>query len=135
MRGAPDNGREIVFHSDCKTVFGNVVFTYNVSDNNGPGIAATFNLAVNPVQDGPRLGNLGPNGLNLGDFDEDTTFAFTANDLLSGYTDPDDLGPCLQWADVQRTDKECTMPLYGGERICAYTPYITTVCVARESST
>ena len=50
-------------------------------------------------------------------------------------TDPDDLQPCLQWADVQRTDKECTLPLYGGERLCVYEPYITTVCVARESST
>ena len=50
-------------------------------------------------------------------------------------TDPDDLGPCLQWADVQRSDKECTLPLYGGERLCVYEPYITTVCVARESST
>ena len=49
-------------------------------------------------------------------------------------TDPDDLGPCLQWADVQRSDKECTLPLYGGERLCVYEPYITTVCVARESS-
>ena len=50
-------------------------------------------------------------------------------------TDPRDLGPCLQWADVQVTDKECTWPLYGGERLCVYEPYITTVCVARESST
>lgn len=50
-------------------------------------------------------------------------------------TEPDDLQPCLQWADVQRTDKKCTMPLYGGERVCAYTPYVTSVCVARESST
>ena len=50
-------------------------------------------------------------------------------------TDPDDLGPCLQWADVQRTDKECTMPLYGGERLCVYTPYVPSVCIARESST
>ncbi len=50
-------------------------------------------------------------------------------------TEPDDLQPCLQWADVQVTDKECTWPLYGGERLCVYEPYITTVCVARESST
>ena len=49
-------------------------------------------------------------------------------------TEPDDLQPCLQWADVQVTDKECTWPLYGGERLCVYEPYITTVCVARESS-
>jgi len=50
-------------------------------------------------------------------------------------TDPSDLEPCAQWADVQVTDKECTWPLYGGERLCVYEPYITTVCVARESST
>ena len=50
-------------------------------------------------------------------------------------TDPDDLGACLQWRDIQVTEKECTMPLYGGERVCAYTPYITSVCIARESST
>ena len=50
-------------------------------------------------------------------------------------TDPDDLGACLQWADIQVTEKECTMPLYRGERVCAYTPYVTSVCVARESST
>ena len=50
-------------------------------------------------------------------------------------TDPDDLGACLQWSDVQLTEKECTMPLYGGERLCVYTPYVTSVCIARESST
>ena len=26
-------------------------------------------------------------------------------------TDPRDLGPCLQWADVQQVEKKCTMPL------------------------
>ena len=46
-----------------------------------------------------------------------------------------DLSPCIQWTDIQVTDKECTRPLYGGERLCVYEPYITSVCVARESST
>ena len=58
--------------------------------------------------------------------------------LLTGCTittDPDDLGACLQWSDIQATEKECTMPLYGGERVCVYTPYVTSVCIARESST
>jgi len=50
-------------------------------------------------------------------------------------TDPRDLGPCLQWADVQQVEKKCTMALPGGERVCAYTPYVTSICVARESST
>ena len=49
-------------------------------------------------------------------------------------TDPRDLGPCLQWADVQQVEKKCTMPLPGGERVCAYKPYITSICVARENS-
>ena len=50
-------------------------------------------------------------------------------------TDPDDLGPCLQWGDIVVEEKECTLPLYGGERLCVYTPYITSVCIDRESST
>ena len=49
-------------------------------------------------------------------------------------TDPNDLEPCAQWTDVQMTDRKCTLPAYGAERICVYEPYITTVCVARESS-
>ena len=50
-------------------------------------------------------------------------------------TNPElDLSPCAQWADVQVVDKECTLPLYGGERLCIYEPYITSICVARESS-
>ena len=51
-------------------------------------------------------------------------------------TNPElDLSPCVQWTDVQVVDKKCTWPLYGGERLCVYEPYITTVCVAHESST
>ena len=46
-------------------------------------------MSINPVQDGPRLGNLGPDGLNLGSTIEDTDFNFTEADLLAGYTDPD----------------------------------------------
>ena len=69
--------------------FGNAVFTYIVSDGNGPGTNSTFTIAVNPVQDAPRPGNLGPDGLNLGSTLEDTQFTFTEADLLSGYTDPD----------------------------------------------
>ena len=49
-------------------------------------------------------------------------------------TDPNNLEPCAQWTDVQMTDRKCTLPAYGAERICVYEPYITTVCVARESS-
>ena len=48
-------------------------------------------------------------------------------------TEPDDLGACLQWADVQMTEKECTMPLLEEKELCAY--YVTSICVARESST
>ena len=69
--------------------FGNAIFTYIVSDGNGPGTNSTFTIAVNPVQDAPRPGNLGPDGLNLGSTLEDTQFTFTEADLLSGYTDPD----------------------------------------------
>ena len=69
--------------------FGDVVFTYTVSDSNGPGIRGQLNLTVNPIQDLPRLGNLGESGLNLGDTPEDTQFTFTADDLLAGYSDPD----------------------------------------------
>ena len=51
-------------------------------------------------------------------------------------TNPErDLGACVQWRDVQREDKKCTLPGVGAaERICVHTPYVTTVCVARESS-
>ena len=49
-------------------------------------------------------------------------------------TNPDDLGACLQWADIQVEEKECTLPLTGGERFCVIKPYITSVCIDRESS-
>ena len=67
--------------------FGDVVFTYTVSDSNGPGTRNQLSLVVDPVQDLPRLGNLGDAGLNLGTTPEDTVFTF--DDLLAGYTDPD----------------------------------------------
>ena len=62
---------------------------HTVADSNGPGTRATLNITVNPVQDLPRLGNLGDSGLNLGNTPEDNPFVFTAEDLLAGYTDPD----------------------------------------------
>ena len=46
-----------------------------------------------------------------------------------------DLGACMKWRDVQRQDRKCTLPVVGGEVICVHYPYITSVCVARESST
>jgi len=49
-------------------------------------------------------------------------------------TNPEDLGPCLQWGDIQVEERECTLPLAGGERLCVIKPYITSVCIDRESS-
>ncbi|QNI91394.1 cell surface protein required for swimming motility [Synechococcus sp. BOUM118] len=71
--------------------FGDVVFTYTVTDGNGPGANSSFTLSVTPVEDVPRLGNFSENGLNLGDTSEDTITTFTAADLLDGFTDPDGL--------------------------------------------
>ena len=69
--------------------YGDVVFTYTVADSNGPGTRTRLSLTVSPVQDLPRLGNLGESGLNLRSTPEDTPFVFTADDLLAGYADPD----------------------------------------------
>ena len=50
-------------------------------------------------------------------------------------TDPANLGACMKWRDIQVEDRKCTLPVVGGEKICVHYPYITSVCVARESST
>ena len=49
-------------------------------------------------------------------------------------TDPTDLGACLKWTDIQVEDRKCTYPVVGGEVICVHYPYITSVCIDRESS-
>jgi len=50
-------------------------------------------------------------------------------------TDPNNLGACMKWRDVQREDRKCTLPVVGGEVVCVHYPYITSVCIVRESST
>ena len=84
---------------------GNVVFTYTVSDSNGPGIQASLDLVINPVEDIPRLRNLGSEGLNLGSINEDTFLQFDVDNLLEGYSDPE--GLVLSVKDVS------VSPLYG----------------------
>ena len=74
-----------------KDVNGAIGLQYVIADGNGNGLVHTLDLDIAAINDGPELGELPETGLIVATINEDEVTQLTAEQLIAGFYDPDNV--------------------------------------------